>query len=80
MGSQVLDESWQVRLVGELKGRVIECVADQNGNHVIQKCIECIRPSSLISFVIQVESCIRCCANRACVIMVVMVMMVEVVH
>ena len=53
---KVLDESWQVRLVEELKGRVLDCVADQSGNHVIQKCIECIKPTSRIAFVIQVST------------------------
>jgi pumilio RNA-binding family len=28
------------RLIGELKGNVMLCVRDKNGNHVIQKCIE----------------------------------------
>lgn len=55
MRLQVLDESWQMRLVDELRGRVLDCVADQNGNHVIQKCIECIKPTSRIAFVIQVS-------------------------
>lgn len=32
----------QLKLVQEFSGHVIECVFDQNGNHVIQKCIECI--------------------------------------
>jgi pumilio RNA-binding family len=25
----------------------MRCVRDQNGNHVIQKCIECVRPEAL---------------------------------
>ncbi len=45
----------QVELVSELAGQVIECVADQNGNHVIQKCIECIKPSANIQFVLDVR-------------------------
>ena len=31
----------------ELDGHVLKCVKDQNGNHVVQKCIECVDPSSL---------------------------------
>jgi len=31
-------------LVKELEGHVMKCVKDQNGNHVIQKCIERIPP------------------------------------
>ena len=34
-------------LVRELDGHVLKCVKDQNGNHVVQKCIECVDPSSL---------------------------------
>ena len=55
LGLQVLDQDWRVRLVSELKGRIIDCVADQNGNHVVQKCIECIKPTSHIAFVIEVR-------------------------
>lgn len=35
----------------ELDGNVMRCVRDQNGNHVIQKCIECI-PTEKIGFII----------------------------
>ena len=31
----------------ELDGHVLKCVKDQNGNHVVQKCIECIEPKNL---------------------------------
>ena len=31
----------------ELDGYVLKCVKDQNGNHVVQKCIECVDPSYL---------------------------------
>ena len=37
----------QVRVVSELDGHVVECVMDQNGNHVIQKCFECVSPTFL---------------------------------
>lgn len=39
----------------ELQCCVLECVADQNGNHVIQKCIECIKPSGRIHFMLSVR-------------------------
>lgn len=39
--------SFQNDLVRELDGHVLKCVRDQNGNHVVQKCIECVDPSSL---------------------------------
>eukprot|EP01059_Diplonema_ambulator_P001769 TRINITY_DN1148_c0_g1_i2.p1 TRINITY_DN1148_c0_g1~~TRINITY_DN1148_c0_g1_i2.p1 ORF type:complete len:646 (+),score=195.01 TRINITY_DN1148_c0_g1_i2:43-1980(+) len=32
----------QQMILSELHGHVPECVVDQNGNHVIQKCIECL--------------------------------------
>lgn len=35
----------------ELDGNVMRCVRDQNGNHVIQKCIECV-PAEKIDFII----------------------------
>ena len=38
-------------MVVELDGHVMRCVRDQNGNHVIQKCIECI-PEDAIQFII----------------------------
>jgi len=33
--------------VRELDGHVLKCVKDQNGNHVVQKCIECVEPRAL---------------------------------
>lgn len=39
------------QLVLELDGHVMRCVRDQNGNHVIQKCIECV-PAEKIEFII----------------------------
>lgn len=38
-------------MVAELDGNVMRCVRDQNGNHVIQKCIECI-PQDAIQFIV----------------------------
>lgn len=35
----------------ELEGHVLQCVKDQNGNHVIQKCIEKV-PSRTILFIV----------------------------
>ncbi len=29
------------------QGNVLKCVKDQNGNHVVQKCIECVDPDKL---------------------------------
>ena len=40
--AEVVYTDQQLKLVQELDGHVMCCVLDQNGNHVIQKCIECI--------------------------------------
>lgn len=41
----------QSQMVSELNGAVMKCVRDQNGNHVIQKCIECV-PQDRIQFIV----------------------------
>ena len=41
----------QRKIVAELNGQVMRCVRDQNGNHVIQKCIECV-PTGEVAFMI----------------------------
>lgn len=46
-----MDLEQKSRLVKELDGHVTRCVRDQNGNHVIQKCIESI-PSDRVHFII----------------------------
>jgi pumilio RNA-binding family len=38
-------------LTPQLQGAVMTCVRDQNGNHVIQKCIEC-SPADTIQFIV----------------------------
>lgn len=38
-------------MVEELDGHVMRCVRDQNGNHVVQKCIECV-PEENIQFIV----------------------------
>lgn len=38
-------------MVTELDGQIMRCVRDQNGNHVIQKCIECV-PEDAIQFIV----------------------------
>ena len=34
-------------IIAELEECVLKCVKDQNGNHVVQKCIETVEPSCL---------------------------------
>jgi hypothetical protein len=39
---EVVSLKEKVEMVGELEGHVLRCVRDQNGNHVVQKIIECV--------------------------------------
>jgi hypothetical protein len=39
-GIEVLPPEIVSRMTAQLRGHVVDCVQDQNGNHVIQKCIE----------------------------------------
>lgn len=48
---EVVSLDQQTKMVTELDGHIMRCVRDQNGNHVIQKCIECI-PQHAIQFII----------------------------
>ena len=48
---EVIELEQKAQLVRELDGHVMRCVRDQNGNHVIQKCIESI-PTEKIGFII----------------------------
>lgn len=48
---EVVELDQQTKMVMELDGQVMRCVRDQNGNHVIQKCIECI-PEDAIHFIV----------------------------
>lgn len=47
----MIEVDLQIQMVAELDGFVMKCVRDQNGNHVIQKCIECV-PQDKIQFII----------------------------
>ena len=49
---EVVDMDRKINIVHELKNSVLKCIGDQNGNHVIQKCIECV-PEDRIPFVIE---------------------------
>ncbi|MBA0578726.1 hypothetical protein Gorai_021000, partial [Gossypium raimondii] len=48
---EVVDTDQKIKMVQELDGSVMRCVRDQNGNHVIQKCIECV-PEEHIQFIV----------------------------
>ncbi len=43
--------SSQAEIMSELEGNIVQCVKDQNGNHVVQQCIECVDPI-LLNFLI----------------------------
>ena len=47
----MVDLDQKIQMVKELDGHVMRCVRDQNGNHVVQKCIECV-PEENIEFII----------------------------
>lgn len=49
---EVVDVDLQTKMVLELEGSIMKCVRDQNGNHVIQKCIERV-PQEKIQFIIK---------------------------
>jgi len=51
-GSKLHDPDFQDALLEELSPHIVKCVQDQNGNHVVQKCIEQIRPISRIYFIL----------------------------
>ena len=42
----------QMQIVKELEGNILRCVKDQNGNHVIQKVIECL-PAEQLAFIVE---------------------------
>lgn len=48
---EVIEHEQKAQLVRELDGNIMRCVRDQNGNHVIQKCIESI-PTKKIGFIL----------------------------
>lgn len=47
----MVDLDQKIKMVKELDGHVMRCVRDQNGNHVVQKCIECV-PEENIGFIV----------------------------
>jgi len=64
---EVLPLEQQRLVVRELQGQVMRCVRDQNGNHVIQKSIERVKPTTEIQAIIEVRSCscgsVPCCMS-----------------
>lgn len=51
-GARLYSATYQDALLKELDGSIVDCVQDQNGNHVIQKCIEQVRPITRIDFIL----------------------------
>ena len=64
---EVLPLEQQRLVVRELQGQVMRCVRDQNGNHVIQKSIERVKPTTEIQAIIEVRPCscgsVPCCMS-----------------
>ena len=64
---EVLPLEQQRLVVRELQGQVMRCVRDQNGNHVIQKSIEHVKPTTEIQAIIEVRLCscgsVPCCMS-----------------
>lgn len=48
---EVVEVDQQTEMVAEIDGSIMKCVRDQNGNHVIQKCIECV-PQDRVQFIV----------------------------
>ncbi len=49
---ETLPYEMQREMINELRDSMMKCVEDQNGNHVIQKCIEQL-PSEEVEFILQ---------------------------
>ena len=49
---EAIETEGQLRIIEELKDHILVCCKDQNGNHVIQKSIEKIKPFSKIRFIL----------------------------
>jgi len=64
---EVLPLEQQRLVVRELQGQVMRCVRDQNGNHVIQKSIERVKPTTEIQAIVEVRPCssgsLSCCMS-----------------
>lgn len=61
---EVLALEQQRVIAREVQGHVMRCVKDQNGNHVIQKSIERIKPTDEIAAIIEVS--LLCCVSVSC--------------
>ena len=62
-GCRALDLEAKQAIVRELEGWIVYCVYDQNGNHVIQKCLEFVKPSSHIRFLLEVSAWASACTG-----------------
>ena len=49
---EIADLDQKIKIIQELDGYIMQCVHDQNGNHVIQKCIRCV-PEKHIQFIVE---------------------------
>lgn len=51
----MLPQEERASICGELTDHTLRCVRDQNGNHVVQKVIECVQPSEPARQMIEVR-------------------------
>lgn len=61
---QTLELEDKKAIMEQLLDSALDLVADQNGNHVIQKCVECIKPTSHIAPLIDVRLSSAFCLSR----------------
>ena len=62
----------------ELQGEIVKCIEDQNGNHVIQKCIECCEPKSIDFIVKDVYKQVRFLVRLICLFYLILLLFVDV--
>jgi pumilio RNA-binding family len=56
--TQVLPTEVKCQIMSELDGQVMRCVRDQNGNHVIQKIIECLPTERILHLLDSFLTCV----------------------
>lgn len=55
---EVLEVDTQCSLISELDGNIMRCVRDQNGNHVVQKIIECVPTERIAGLIDNFLTCV----------------------
>lgn len=63
-GLEVFSRDVVSHMIRQLDGHVVRCVEDQNGNHVIQKCIEVRQFAALALCNVACADCDCCCVHQ----------------